>query len=190
MHFWHGGCFTSFCSDNSLTQLKVPLRQKELAMLVLTRKLDESIQISDNIKITILRIKGNTVRIGIEAPRDVRVVRTELTAEERQSALEALEPAGQVDSQVAAAIGGLAGVSAGREQVISTVTTIVDSPTIAGPRLFVGSVTEDGQSVELRADVACISPTNDSFELHSMLTTEQVAPLRAFLRSGRGLTAV
>ncbi len=163
-------------------------------MLVLTRKLDESIQISDNIKITILRIKGNTVRIGIEAPREVRVVRTELTAEESQSASEALAPAGQVVGQVAAALGVLTGVSAGvsarGEHVMPTVTTVVDSPTIAGPRLFVGSVTDDGQSVELRADVACVGPTADSFELNSMLTTEHVAPLRAFLRSGRGLTAV
>ena len=155
-------------------------------MLVLTRKLDESIQISDNIKITILRIKGNTVRIGIEAPRDVRVVRTELTALEPQSASGALAPTGQIDSQVASS----ASVSAGSEQVLSTVTTIVDSPTIAGPRLFAGSVSADGQSVELRADVACIDPTADSFELNSLLTKEQVAPLRAFLRSGLGFTAV
>ena len=51
---------------------------KECVMLVLTRKLKESIRIGDNITITVLRVKGNTVRIGIEAPRDVRVVRGEL----------------------------------------------------------------------------------------------------------------
>jgi len=47
-------------------------------MLVLTRKLQEKIQIGNEITITILRVKGNTVRVGIEAPRDVRVVRAEL----------------------------------------------------------------------------------------------------------------
>ena len=47
-------------------------------MLVLTRKLRESIQIGPNVTITILRVKGQAVRIGIEAPRDVRVVRGEL----------------------------------------------------------------------------------------------------------------
>lgn len=47
-------------------------------MLVLTRKLQEKIQIGDQITITVLRVKGNTVRVGIEAPRDVRVVRAEL----------------------------------------------------------------------------------------------------------------
>ncbi len=49
-------------------------------MLVLSRKLNEEIVIGENVKITILKIKGNTVRLGIEAPRDVRVVRGELPA--------------------------------------------------------------------------------------------------------------
>lgn len=47
-------------------------------MLVLTRKTQERIHIGDNITISILKLKGNTVRIGIEAPRDVRVLRGEL----------------------------------------------------------------------------------------------------------------
>ena len=47
-------------------------------MLVLTRKTDEQILIGDEIKITLLRVRGNSVRIGIEAPRDIRVVRGEL----------------------------------------------------------------------------------------------------------------
>lgn len=47
-------------------------------MLVLTRKLNEQIQIGNDITITVVRVKGNTVRVGIEAPRDVRIVRAEL----------------------------------------------------------------------------------------------------------------
>ena len=47
-------------------------------MLVLTRKSQDSIRIGDNITVTVLRIKGNTVRIGIEAPDSVRIVRGEL----------------------------------------------------------------------------------------------------------------
>lgn len=47
-------------------------------MLVLTRKSQEKIQIGDNITITILRVKGQTVRVGIEAPRSTKVVRGEL----------------------------------------------------------------------------------------------------------------
>ena len=47
-------------------------------MLVLTRKLQEQISIGQDITITVLRVKGNTVRIGIDAPNHVRVVRAEL----------------------------------------------------------------------------------------------------------------
>jgi carbon storage regulator CsrA len=47
-------------------------------MLVLTRKANQQIQIGDGVVITILQVKGNTVRVGIDAPREVRVVRGEL----------------------------------------------------------------------------------------------------------------
>lgn len=47
-------------------------------MLVLTRKASEQILIGDDIKITLVRVRGNSVRLGIEAPREVRVVRGEL----------------------------------------------------------------------------------------------------------------
>jgi carbon storage regulator CsrA len=49
-------------------------------MLVLTRKHQEKIRIGDNITITILKTKGKAVRVGIEAPADISVVRGELTA--------------------------------------------------------------------------------------------------------------
>lgn len=47
-------------------------------MLVLTRKYQEKIRIGDNITITVLRTKGKAVRLGIEAPADVPVIRGEL----------------------------------------------------------------------------------------------------------------
>jgi carbon storage regulator len=47
-------------------------------MLVLSRQRDESIMIGDTIKITIVQIKGDKVRIGIEAPRDIEVHREEV----------------------------------------------------------------------------------------------------------------
>ncbi len=47
-------------------------------MLVLTRKLQETIKIGDQVTIHILRVKGNTVRLGIDAPRQIRVMRGEL----------------------------------------------------------------------------------------------------------------
>jgi carbon storage regulator CsrA len=48
-------------------------------MLVLTRKQKEIIKIGDDITITILRLKGQQVRVGIEAPREMRVARGELS---------------------------------------------------------------------------------------------------------------
>lgn len=47
-------------------------------MLVLTRKLGESIVIAEDITVTVVRIKGNQVRIGIEAPKAVRILREEV----------------------------------------------------------------------------------------------------------------
>lgn len=47
-------------------------------MLVLTRRLGESIAIGDEIRITIIAIKGNQVKIGIEAPPEVTVHRAEV----------------------------------------------------------------------------------------------------------------
>ncbi|WP_298229199.1 carbon storage regulator CsrA [Gryllotalpicola sp.] len=47
-------------------------------MLVLTRKLGESIVIGDSITITVVDIKGDAIRLGIDAPREVRVQRSEL----------------------------------------------------------------------------------------------------------------
>lgn len=47
-------------------------------MLVLSRKRDETIMIGDDIEISILDIKGDTVRVGINAPRSVTVHRKEI----------------------------------------------------------------------------------------------------------------
>ena len=47
-------------------------------MLVLTRKQNEKIRIGNQITITVLRMKGKAVRLGIEAPADVSVLRGEL----------------------------------------------------------------------------------------------------------------
>jgi carbon storage regulator len=51
-------------------------------MLVLSRKEGEQLVIGDNVVLTINRISGNRVAIGIEAPREVRIVRGELKRHE------------------------------------------------------------------------------------------------------------
>ena len=50
-------------------------------MLVLTRKQNEKVRIGDSITITVLRMKGKAVRLGIEAPQEVNVIRGELCFE-------------------------------------------------------------------------------------------------------------
>lgn len=47
-------------------------------MLVLSRKKSQQVMIDDQIRVTVLRINGNSVRIGIEGPDEVRIVRAEL----------------------------------------------------------------------------------------------------------------
>src|SRR4051812_47601221 len=54
-------------------------------MLVLTRKVQEQIQIGNDITITILRVKGQAVRVGIEAPREISVMRSEIREDAAQS---------------------------------------------------------------------------------------------------------
>ena len=46
-------------------------------MLVLTRKRNQSIVVNDNIEVTIIDIQGDQVRVGINAPKDVKVFRKE-----------------------------------------------------------------------------------------------------------------
>ncbi|MGI6415181.1 MAG: carbon storage regulator CsrA [Thermoguttaceae bacterium] len=47
-------------------------------MLVLSRKTNESIVINDNVIVTVVEIRGDKIRLGIEAPRDVTVHRREV----------------------------------------------------------------------------------------------------------------
>jgi carbon storage regulator len=47
-------------------------------MLTLTREIKQTIIIGDNIKLTVLGIKGNQVSIGVDAPKDVPILRAEL----------------------------------------------------------------------------------------------------------------
>ena len=56
-------------------------------MLVLTRKLMEKLFIGDDICVTVVRLEGGQVRLGIDAPRDIAVVRAELVPERERSAM-------------------------------------------------------------------------------------------------------
>lgn len=67
-------------------------------MLVLSRKKNESIVIDDRIVLTVVEIRGDKVRLGIEAPRDVPIHRSEVYDAIRRVAEEAPAPQPEVST--------------------------------------------------------------------------------------------
>ena len=61
-------------------------------MLVLTRRAGESVMIGDNVVITVLETRGDVIRLGIQAPRDVQVHREEVWKELQAANQEAASP--------------------------------------------------------------------------------------------------
>lgn len=51
---------------------------KELIMLILTRRVGETLMVGDDVTVTVLGVKGNQVRIGVNAPKDISVHREEI----------------------------------------------------------------------------------------------------------------
>jgi carbon storage regulator len=72
-------------------------------MLVLTRKTNQSIMIGDDVEVSVLSVVGEKVRIGIQAPSDVPVFRTEIYIEIQRQQGEG-QPAEDVRSEVDEAI--------------------------------------------------------------------------------------
>lgn len=82
-------------------------------MLVLSRRRNQSIRIGDEIEVTILEVRGERVRIGINAPREVPVMRTELLTKDLE-----LPPRSETDSSADAdTIVQLAEPSAGNDSL-------------------------------------------------------------------------
>lgn len=69
-------------------------------MLVLTRRLNQSIKIGDDIEITVVEVRGDQVRLGVNAPRDVSVHRKEvyLQIQQENRAASAAPEGGSLDS--------------------------------------------------------------------------------------------
>lgn len=60
-------------------------------MLVLARRLNEKIKIGDDIEITVVEVSGDIVRLGINAPRSVKILRSEVYEEVERQNREAAE---------------------------------------------------------------------------------------------------
>jgi carbon storage regulator len=65
-------------------------------MLILTRRVGETVMIGDDVTITVLGVKGNQVRVGINAPKNVAVHREEIY--ERIKREQQSDPTGRADS--------------------------------------------------------------------------------------------
>ncbi len=112
-------------------------------MLVLTRKTNEQILIGDDIKITIVRLRGNTVRIGIDAPREKRILRSELEPTEEFDAVEEMLGGGPQISRREEAFAHPQPVKA------NGATNRINAATASKPKIFVGTVKADGSDAQL-----------------------------------------
>ena len=54
-------------------------------MMMLSRKIGESIQINENVKVTVVSVRGKTVRVAISAPREVAIRRSTKESDEQES---------------------------------------------------------------------------------------------------------
>ena len=87
-------------------------------MLVLSRRKDEAIIIGDNIEITVVDIKGDQIRLGINAPRSVSVHRKEVYDAIQKENIAAAAPAAPATDNTLAGLAGMFARSAGTEKII------------------------------------------------------------------------
>lgn len=73
-------------------------------MLVLTRRIGERVLIGDDIEVTVLEVKGDSVRIGIQAPRETRIHRAEIVAAVERENVSAAQAAPDVESALLQAL--------------------------------------------------------------------------------------
>ncbi len=143
-------------------------------MLVLTRKYQEKIRIGDNITITVLRMKGKAVRLGIEAPAEVPVVRGELSFTGESEPTEATAaPTKELEIAETETIGG--GRTFGRTECMSTPWPTNSRPAEA--------------NLPAREQATTVSFNRVPREKVSNMLPKLVAgaaPLRAMMDQGRG----
>jgi|SRR3954447_4045564 carbon storage regulator len=141
-------------------------------MLVLTRKYQEKIRIGDNITITVLRTKGKAVRLGIEAPTDVPVIRGELSFEQR----------GESNEDVTATVAFATGEPKNGSSQNAATVTATSWKTETRPHLIDRALSTE---VEPKVSLTRISRNNVSGRLPKAMPGS--APLRAIMNERCGL---
>ncbi len=127
-------------------------------MLILTRKPGESLYIGDNVKVTIVEIKGNQIRVGIDAPADLRIYREEIykqILEENKNAAEAVMSGSALEQLTGTWKGvGKDSPKAGRLTNASRGSALASASHHSQPKVFVkkkksraDGVDEDGERV-------------------------------------------
>ena len=66
-------------------------------MLVLTRRIGQSIKINEDVKITVIDVKGKNIRLGIEAPKETKIYREEVFLRIKEENRSAARPATDID---------------------------------------------------------------------------------------------
>ncbi|TWU45777.1 hypothetical protein Q31b_09530 [Novipirellula aureliae] len=167
-------------------------------MLVLSRKLNESIQIGDDITITLIRVEGGKVRLGIDAPRDVRVLRSELEAHHDKGATskkgrgsKALESRERTSTLDTTLIGEneLDLESMKRENEAAQISEREQAfahPVLIPNRSKAGSQSTGIQADGIQADGLSVSPRRrEPINRFSNLTAPHVSLERVKIRNGR-----
>lgn len=130
-------------------------------MLILTRKPGESLYIGDNVKVTIVEIKGNQIRVGIEAPSDLRIYREEIYLQILDENKKAAE--GVSDTSLDQLSGGWKGVSKGGQEPPGRSTgRSGQGPQAASPSVFLKR-----KSVRTEKDFQKVDPPKSGGEKDS-----------------------
>jgi carbon storage regulator len=117
-------------------------------MLLLTRKLGENIRIGDDVKITIVEVKGNHVKLGIDAPASVKVHREEIyeriQQENRRNQAQAASGSAATVADVPGPAAGKAGETA-PSAAGGPATVAPAAPTEGAPRAAEGNGEANGE---------------------------------------------